>query len=128
MFYNSRKNTIIFNLRLWQGQGSIIDFVMSYMNVTELEALQILAGKIGYQLQSTPNSTPKHKSNNIHEVIAKYYHQVFLKDAEKQKYQLQVRGHTPETLEKRMIGVTDRRLHIYLENEGFSEFFQKTCW
>ncbi|ETR69474.1 MAG: hypothetical protein OMM_03904 [Candidatus Magnetoglobus multicellularis str. Araruama] len=75
----------------------------------------------GCQLQNTPNSTPKHKSNNIHEVIAKYYHQVFLQDAEKQKYQLQVRGHATETIKKQIIGVTDGRLHIHLKKEGYTE-------
>ena len=53
------------------------------MNVTELEALQILADKIGYQLNNKPK---QNKSNRINEVTAKYYQQVFWKNSEKPSF------------------------------------------
>jgi DNA primase len=120
-FVKSDDNGHFFKCQSCGEGGTVHDFIQKQASLTLSEGLKLISDITGYQLQNTPNSTPKHKSNNIHDVCAKYYNQVYLKDKSKQQYQLQVRGHTPETLEKRMIGVTDRRLHIYLENEGFSE-------
>ena len=101
--------------------GTVHDYIQKRTNLSLSEGLKLISDLTGYQLQSRPGSTSKNKSNSIYEAASKYYQKVFWENSEKQKYQLEIRCHTHETLKSRMIGLTDRRLHIYLKKEDFAE-------
>ena len=120
-FVKSDENDHFFKCQSCGEGGTVHDFIQKQTSLSLSEGLKLISDITGYQLQNPPISTPRNKSNRIYEVATKYYQQVFWKNPEKQKYQVKVRCHTHETLKNRMIGVSDKRLHIHLKKEGFSE-------
>ena len=110
--------------------GSVIDMVAQYKKITEVEAGKQLVKR--FKLRIPSSSSP------VQEVftLAATYYLNCLKDAKPcaelngltpMEYQEQIRKHTPESIDKFMVGWSDGKLISYLEALGIDPEILKEC-
>lgn len=98
----------IFNCFTCRTGGNVFAFVMKYENVSFLEAISIVARKIGYNLQFDPtkNLGPLKREYEIYNLALKFYlNNLNTMEAKEAKEYLASRGITEEIIEEFKIGL-----------------------
>ena len=106
--------------------GDVFKFIEEYQGVSFMEAVQILAERVGVQLATPVHSRPQFASPHqalydIHEEAARFYHAILMttKIGEKARAYLYKRGLTDEVLKHFQIGLAPpERTYLYQRLSG----------
>lgn len=112
--------------------GNVISFLMKYENYTFIEAMQVLADRVGIQLPKMEYSKEQKKENDLRSRIieinteaAKFYHYVLKSEKGKVGYgYLTGRELSDDTITRFGLGFTGKYsgdLYKYLKNKGYSD-------
>ncbi len=112
--------------------GNVISFLMKYENYTFIEAMQVLAKRVGIELPQQEYSKEAKKANDLKTKIieinteaAKYYHYLLKSDRGKHAYEyLTGRALSEETIVKFGLGYSDKysnNLYGYLKSKGYQD-------
>jgi len=99
-------------------RGDVHNFVQQYYDISKIDALNKLAGMIGYQL-NTPKKKPT-KTQSIYNESVKYYQENLFQNSYALNYQTNKRNHDSNVLKKIGVGFTDGRLHLHLKSIGYT--------
>ncbi len=112
--------------------GNVISFLMKYENYTFIEAMQVLADRVGIQLPKMAYSKEQKKENDLRSRIieinteaAKFYHYVLKSEKGKVGYgYLTGRELSDDTITRFGLGFTGKYsgdLYKYLKNKGYDD-------
>lgn len=112
--------------------GNVITFLMEYENYTFLEALEVLANRIGIELPKQELSTEQRKASDkktrlleINKEAAKYFYTLLRSKRGERAYEyFSKRGLSEETLRKFGLGYSDKYsddLYRYLREKGYGD-------
>ena len=107
--------------------GDIFSYLMKAENVSFIEAAEILAKESGITLSKGFSQESKKQNDiinsrqQIFELAASYYHEVFKKTPEAIKYIKERRKRDDRTISKTKYGYADGNLHQFLKKKKISE-------
>ena len=98
-------------------KGDIFTFYEKYYGINNYEALIKLASTINYPISNPTKSVQQ----TIKDDIVNYYHINLLENKKALNYQIKIRKHSKNVLEKMKVGFTTGNLHNYLNSKGYTE-------
>ncbi|HOO68324.1 MAG TPA: DNA primase [Bacilli bacterium] len=108
--------------------GNVFSFIMDYENVSFIEAVKMVANRVGITLDiSSYKSKPKNKGiedlYDIYDIANKYYqNNLYTKDGIKAMEYLRDRGFTDEIIKEFEVGLsTNNKLTKVLKNKGYAD-------
>lgn len=112
--------------------GNVISFLMKYENFTFIEAMEVLANRVGIELPKMEYSKEARKEKDLKTKIieinteaAKYYHYLLKTERGKTAYHyLKSRELSDETIVKFGLGYSDKysnNLYQYLKQKGYTD-------